>query len=389
MRLLLCILLTTLLGSASWASPAEGPSSVDLRFRMRDGRRVRVIPEPGRQLGQSCVGWAVAYAAKSYQEALDQGWIPDRPGRIFSPAFLYNQINGGVDQGSSLSAALRVIVEQGCATLATMPATGDPSVRPDAEARREAARYRASGYRQLGTGLELRRALQCEQVVLLAIRTNPLFHEPTYTIYDARLHARGEAIRDPNAPHASHALCLVGYDDRRRAFLAQNSWGTRWRDWDRENPGIVWLSYDLFDRIGGSRQDFAQEAYVLDDLRQRVDRRTPVARVEPVVPDRSTLTLAQDDRFWGMRDGRPYWEWTVRLDAPRSLLQEVSSVTYHLHPSFPDPDRTVRAAAGDAFAYTTRGWGTFPLRATVRFGDGSTESLSIPLRFRSPVLRGR
>lgn len=35
-----------------------------------------------------------------------------------------------------------------------------------------------------------------------------------------------------------HAVCIVGYDENRKAFLAVNSWGSRWN-----GNGFVWLSY--------------------------------------------------------------------------------------------------------------------------------------------------
>ena len=38
-----------------------------------------------------------------------------------------------------------------------------------------------------------------------------------------------------------HALSVVGYDDRQRAFLLRNSWGPDWAD-----KGHCWLSYDEF-----------------------------------------------------------------------------------------------------------------------------------------------
>ena len=41
----------------------------------------------------SCVGWAVAYSLKTYQERLDQKWALNTYDHIFSPAYIYNQIN--------------------------------------------------------------------------------------------------------------------------------------------------------------------------------------------------------------------------------------------------------------------------------------------------------
>ena len=75
------------------------------------------MPPVGMQRMNDCTAWAVAYGAKTYLEARDQGWKPDRPGRIFSPRYVYNQINKGEDKGSNFVQAIRVMMEQGCATL--------------------------------------------------------------------------------------------------------------------------------------------------------------------------------------------------------------------------------------------------------------------------------
>jgi len=42
-----------------------------------------------------------------------------------------------------------------------------------------------------------------------------------------------------NGKHANHAMVIMGYDDSKRAFKLQNSWGTNWGD-----DGYGWISYD-------------------------------------------------------------------------------------------------------------------------------------------------
>ena len=73
------------------------PSSVDLSAD---------LPTPGDQGAQnSCVGWAVAYALKTFLERREEKWSLANAGQpdfthLFSPAYIYNQINGGQDRGS-------------------------------------------------------------------------------------------------------------------------------------------------------------------------------------------------------------------------------------------------------------------------------------------------
>lgn len=124
------------------------PSSADLS---------RDMPPPGQQGKQnSCVGWAVAYALKSYQERIEEGQAlvdvygqPD-PNRVFSPAFIYNQINNSRDGGSYISDALNLLKSQGAATWADMPYRADDYQQPPSEtAKARAQRYRIEDWRQI------------------------------------------------------------------------------------------------------------------------------------------------------------------------------------------------------------------------------------------------
>ncbi|MBC7235932.1 MAG: hypothetical protein H5T69_08825, partial [Chloroflexi bacterium] len=71
------------------------------------------LPPVGRQgsLG-SCVGWAVGYYYKSWQERVERGWDVSVPEHQFSPSWIYNQHNTRdcrVDGGMSLYNGLSII----------------------------------------------------------------------------------------------------------------------------------------------------------------------------------------------------------------------------------------------------------------------------------------
>src|SRR5205085_6303594 len=84
-------------GKAPMYGPSQLPASVDLSTKM---------PPPGNQGSQnSCVGWSIAYGMKSYQEKTARNWDVTSGDEInkqhvFSPAYIYNQINHGQDKGS-------------------------------------------------------------------------------------------------------------------------------------------------------------------------------------------------------------------------------------------------------------------------------------------------
>jgi hypothetical protein len=71
------------------------------------------------------------------------------------------------------------------------------------------------------------------------------------------------------------------------------------------------------------------------------------------------------------RQGRPYYTIQVWLEANSpELMQRVSKVVYHLHPTFPNPDREINDPKG-GFELITAGWGQFNLSADVYFDDNS------------------
>ena len=117
------------------------PISVDLSAN---------FPTPGDQGNQnSCVGWATAYALKSYQERVENGWPLNTPEHLFSPAFLYNQINGQQDRGSYINEALDLAVNKGLATLARMSYSDqDYLTQPSQAAFSEAADFKAASWRR-------------------------------------------------------------------------------------------------------------------------------------------------------------------------------------------------------------------------------------------------
>ncbi|MFJ9448456.1 pYEATS domain-containing protein [Kitasatospora sp. NPDC101235] len=95
------------------------------------------------------------------------------------------------------------------------------------------------------------------------------------------------------------------------------------------------------------------------------DRRhaaAPAALTEP-----TTLHLAHTARSDGSQtpSGRNYFRINVYLTSFEAAeLDRVTKVVYHLHPTFPDPDRAVTDRSSN-FALVVRAWGEFNLTADV------------------------
>ncbi len=222
------------------ASPQAGglPSSIDL---------TPLFPKPGYQEQlNSCVGWATAYAAKTYQENAERKWgDPLTEAEIFSPSYIYNQINGGQDRGATIIDAMDLVVSQGAATLKTMPYTLNHRQQPPAAARREAARYPAQTFQRLdpANSRAIKTQLSQGHPVIFGMIIHRNFMDYRRGVYDT-----------PRGPQmGGHAMTLIGYDDRKKAFKLINSWSDQWG-----LDGYAWVSYQVF-------ADTVHSAYVLKD----------------------------------------------------------------------------------------------------------------------------
>jgi len=91
------------------------------------------------------------------------------------------------------------------------------------------------------------------------------------------------------------------------------------------------------------------------------------------------LRIEQDFKY----KGEDYWKWAIWIDGAEDELDQVESVTYKLHPTFPKPVRTVTDRASK-FRMATAGWGVFVIRAKVVTRDGEVHNLRHLLRLEYP-----
>ncbi len=224
------------------------PSSVDLSDSMPP------VGDQGQQ--SSCVAWSTAYATKSYQEYTERkssGWkLKEQSGdpnysNIFSPAFIYNQINGGRDNGSLISDAMRVVVETGAAPWASMPYDpNDYLRRPPQSAINIASNYKAKEFLRVRQTdpTELKNQLSQGRPVVAGI-----------LVYENFMNLQGNQIYKEGIgkTYGGHAIAIVGYDDSRGAFKFINSWSKQWGD-----QGYGYIDYRWFTKV-------CQSAFVLVD----------------------------------------------------------------------------------------------------------------------------
>ena len=80
--------------------------------------------------------------------------------------------------------------------------------------------------------------------------------------------------------------------------------------------------------------------------------------------------------------GAGRWDWSIFVDADPDTLRQIDCVEYTLHPTFPNPVRSVCGHPETKFALSSNGWGTFTVKVKVQYKDGHTESAEHQLVFK-------
>ncbi len=261
------------------------------------------MPPIGNQGHQSsCVAWSAGYYYKTWWEKYkhqgDSGWDTSNAEFEYSPAFIYNQINGGQDNGANFQDAFQLFQEKGAVDIAQFPYDQTNYTRqPDGIQSEAALQYRipdASGTfgyffaHNFGGGpygndiLPLKNLLAGGKPLVLGI---PIFDDfPDYgtprsevyvSIYNAGNPVDWRSVNAGGNFYGGHGVCIVGYNDnadptqtdpdQRGAFLMLNSWGGSWN-----YGGKVWMSYQFV-------KDWVAEAWSMVDNRDSMPKLTSVS----------------------------------------------------------------------------------------------------------------
>lgn len=232
----------------------------------------RFLPPAGDQMNEnSCVGWATGYYLRSYQQAKDIGWEVKESGigidsHMFSPSFIYNQINNGVDKGASIEIASELLMDVGVATLEDFPyIAGDFRTQPNPAIIQSANPHRVLEWLLLYSDMdsnqyileETKKYLNTGNLVVAGNLISLKFMYPSID------QAGNSIITREYDPRFKHAFVVVGYDDNFissdgfGAFKIVSSWGPDWG-----NNGFSYISYEAFTAN-------ALEGFVYTDLVNR------------------------------------------------------------------------------------------------------------------------
>jgi hypothetical protein len=268
------------------------------------GDLTSLMPPVGNQGGQgSCAAWAMGYYYKTYQEANEHGWRTADPtlastDHQFSPAFLYNQINGGEDAGSSFFDGMTVMNDKGAATMTAMPYDwtdwewwpGGGGLRPGgsspsapASVWKDAIPYRAETFSWSPTETDddlaaLKAQLDAGHPFVVAFSVMPDFD--TSTAGDDDFY---EVPQTSDSADGYHGICIVGYDDDADwgdvddsdgdgdidgddvdifgGFKFINSWGASWA-----GDGCAYLSYEFFKMAYGEDGGVSSAYFMTDKI---------------------------------------------------------------------------------------------------------------------------
>lgn len=232
-----------------------------------DNSELDYFPPIGDQAGGSCACWSSVYYTKTFQEAKEHGWNvhdgdfngmygnPDDADKIFSPYFVFNQINDGT-KGSSTLDAVDLMSNVGACSWENMPPKKvngsncdyDYSIWPNETAYRQAPIYRCESTEY---SMPLTDDSDINSLKALLYSENL----STFTIDDADIlnNLDDEVLTldnyDETGDLTAHSVTIVGYDDNisytennnsntKGAIKIANSWNDNWND-----DGFAYISY--------------------------------------------------------------------------------------------------------------------------------------------------
>lgn len=212
------------------------------------------LPTPKSQGNQgSCVAFAIAYAMKTQQENEEFNWGMDSESTQFSPAFLYNQLNGGIDKGLNIRTTLEFVKNNGVCSWADMPYNDkDYTTKPNEYQIKKASNFKISEICSVAGESGIKEALIEGHPVIVAINVYPDFD---------KLNSTSNKIYDEvyGTSRGSHAICIIGYDNSISSYKIINSWGTNWG-----TNGYGYISYDLL----ANRKVSSNKGFITSDSTQ-------------------------------------------------------------------------------------------------------------------------
>jgi C1A family cysteine protease len=200
---------------------------------------ILTAPTPGNQGNEgSCVSWTAASARSIEQYYRTNAASYSYATNIFSPEFIFNQIQVGDCAASGMGEAMNLLVSKGVCTWQTMPYStyNGCSVMPTSSQYAEAVNYKIASFSVIYSSdvTAIKSAIAAKHPLsTTAVIDNNFYNAGPGYIWNTK----GTLV-------GTHAFTVMGYDDTKHAFRIMNSWGTSWGD-----GGFLWIDYSTFATI--------------------------------------------------------------------------------------------------------------------------------------------
>ncbi len=196
----------------------------------------------------TCVAFASVVGVKEYEDKKEYRKLIE-----LSPRYVYSlckQYDGfPEEEGTYPRIAMKMLLHYGVCPESLWPyrphQTNDHKPGADLKAKT----YRIKAYARLKSLLEMKRSLMVNGPFLAGVRVYDSWFNPGV--------AKSGLIPMPKKGEdlaGGHAICIVGYDDRKKLFKFKNSWSKKWADW-----GYGYLKYEYLSR-------YCQDAWSATDL---------------------------------------------------------------------------------------------------------------------------
>ncbi len=209
------------------------------------------VKDQGRM--SSCVGWAVGYILHSTFKygGVSTQWNDSNEG---SPAYVYNFLKWFGDRncntGLPIIYALNLLRFKGVCSIKSMPyvdgiCTPLPNGDQIAEGEQRVIPLRWLAVDPKDVDLMKNILLGGRTPIVVGFKVTDAFETMWY-------HGRGMWVENSGNILGKHSVCIIGFDEKRKMFKAQNSWGA-----ENGDNGFFWVTYDLV------RKGCFDEAYTL------------------------------------------------------------------------------------------------------------------------------
>lgn len=223
---------------------------------------VKMSPVRDQGSEGTCVSFASVVGMKEYQDKKEY-----RKFIGLSPRFVYSlckKYDGAPEEeGTYPRMAMKILLNYGTCPESFWPYVAHQKDRPKKGAAKKARLYRIKAYARLDTVLEMQRSLVVNGPFLAGVQVySSWFNNKTQKDGIIPMPKKKDKLM------GGHAICIIGYDDRRKIFKFKNSWGLRWAD-----QGYGYLPYDYISkycRDAWSGTDLIEDPKALVRIRSQI-----------------------------------------------------------------------------------------------------------------------